>query len=87
MKIGTSSIECQVNPDDFDAEGALAVAVEFSSVIGKLPSFLLVDCDTIWIHRGNEGFGGGNRNLLIHTDKVRYKALTSTMPPPMGHSD
>ena len=22
----------------------------------------------MWIHKGDEGFGGGNENLLIHTD-------------------
>ena len=26
------------------------------------------DVKTVWIHRGNYPFGGGNNNLLIHTD-------------------
>ena len=25
--------------------------------------------DAVWIHRGNEAFGGGNRSLLVHTGR------------------
>ena len=33
------------------------------------PSFLLTDVETVWVHKGKHGFGGGNNNLLIHTDQ------------------
>ena len=63
MTLGAATqkvIEVQVNPE-FGEAGALAVAEKYSRVVGRLPAFLLTDVDTIWIHRGNEGFGGGNR--------------------------
>ena len=37
-------------------------------VIGRLTTELRKDVETVWIHRGLEAFGGGNNNLLIHTD-------------------
>ena len=60
-------IEVQVNPE-FGSAGAGAVeANKYGAAIGRLPGFLLDDVETIWIHKGVEGFGGGNNNLLIHT--------------------
>ena len=29
--------------------------------------------ETLWIHRGDESFGGGNRNILIHTDRAERR--------------
>jgi hypothetical protein len=60
-------IEVQVNPE-FSAEEALAQAQKYLPVIGQIPGALRQDVETVWIHRGDHGFGGGNRNLLIHTD-------------------
>ena len=40
----------------------------FQEVIGRLTTQLRKDVETVWIHKGNEPFGGGNNNLLIHTD-------------------
>ena len=28
------------------------------------------DVKTVWIHKGNKPFGGGNNNLLIHTEQA-----------------
>ena len=58
------SIEVQVNPEYGEAE-ALSVAEKYSRAVGRLPAFLLADVDTIWIHRGVEGFGGGNRECRV----------------------
>ncbi len=60
-------IEVQVNPE-FSADEALAEAKKYLPVIGQIPGTLRQDVETVWIHKGNHGFGGGNRNLLIHTD-------------------
>ena len=57
-------VEVQVNPEFGEAD-ALAVAEKYSRAVGRLPAFLLTDVDTMWIHRGNEGFGGGNREHKI----------------------
>ncbi len=61
------TMEVQVNPE-FDSAQALEQAKKYLPVIGQLPFTLRSDVDTVWIHKGKCGFGGGNRNLLIHTD-------------------
>ena len=60
------TMEVQVNPE-FDPKEALGQAKKYLPVIGQLPLALRKDVKTVWIHKGNNGFGGGNRNLLIHT--------------------
>lgn len=67
---GTAPVEIQVNPEYGSTDAARAVAAEYAPVIGRLPRFLRKDLDNVWIHRGNEAFGGGNRNLLIHTGSI-----------------
>lgn len=59
-------IEVQVNPE-FDSAQAFNEANKYLPVIGQLPFALRKDVETVWIHKGKHGFGGGNRNLLIHT--------------------
>jgi hypothetical protein len=61
-------IEIQVNPEFGSPEVAEVQALKFAEVIGRLTTQLRKDVETVWIHRGNEPFGGGNNNLLIHTD-------------------
>lgn len=60
------AVEVQVNPE-FPANKAHKLAVRYAKVIGRLPKCLRADLDTVWIHAGEQPFGGGNRNLLIHT--------------------
>ena len=61
-------IEIQVNPEFGSKEVAENIAQKFAPVIGRLTTQLRRDVETVWIHRGMEPFGGGNNNLLIHTD-------------------
>ena len=61
-------IEFQVNPE-FTREEAEREVVTYAGPIGRIPGFLLRDVQTVWIHRGNNAFGGGNNNLLIHTEQ------------------
>jgi hypothetical protein len=61
-------IEIQVNPEFESPEIALEKATKYATIIGRLPSILRTDVETVWIHRGMKPFGGGNKNLLIHTD-------------------
>ncbi len=61
------SIEIQVNPEFQDADTSEIVALKFAEVIGRLPTDLRIDIETMWIHKGAEPFGGGNNNILIHT--------------------
>lgn len=72
--LGIRSIEVQVNRE-FDCKEAEDLSGRFGRSIGRLPAAVLRDVDTVWVHRGNCGFGGGNRNILIHTDMAeRYMA-------------
>lgn len=61
------TIEVQVNPE-FSADEAYKEAKKYLPVIGQLPFTLREKAATVWIHKGSHGFGGGNNNLLIHTD-------------------
>ena len=63
-------IEIQVNPEFGSMEEALLQAERFAPVIGRLPKCLRVDVKTVWIHKGDNPFGGGNNNLLIHTGQA-----------------
>ena len=60
------SIEIQVNPEFGESATALVEAEKYARVIGRLPTALREDVETVWIHKGTEPFGGGNNNLLIH---------------------
>ena len=59
-------IEVQVNKEFENVNTAKEVALPYLDAIGKLPSLFRKDVETIWLHKGTKGFGGGNNNLLIH---------------------
>ena len=61
-------IDFVVNPEFESQEAAAAQAGRFARVVGQLPRGCRTQIDAVWIHRGDENFGGGNRALLIHTD-------------------
>ena len=60
-----SNIEVQVNPE-FESIKATEYAEKYAKVIGRLPKALRRYVQTVWIHKGDKPFGGGNNNLLIH---------------------
>ena len=62
------TIEIQVNPEFGSKENAKNQADKYAPIIGQLTTELRKDVQTVWIHRGLKPFGGGNNNLLIHTD-------------------
>lgn len=64
------SAEVQVNPEFGSVKAAEAIADEMAHAIGQLPKVLRLDVQTVWIHQGDEAFGGGNNNLLIHTARA-----------------
>jgi len=67
-------VEVQVNPE-FSRGKARLLAAKYARVIGKIPKCLRLNVKTVWIHDGVEPFGGGNRNLLIHTGQsTEYEA-------------
>ena len=84
------TIEIQVNPE-FGSEAAARVEAEkYAPIFGRLPTALRTDVKTSWIHQGNEPFGGGNQNLLIHTGKTaEYESqgiLEETLVHEASHS-
>lgn len=58
--------EVQVNPEFGSAAAAGVEARKYAEVIGRLPTGLRTGVATVWIHKGTQPFGGGNKNLLIH---------------------
>jgi hypothetical protein len=62
--------EIQVNPEFGSVEAALVEATKYATVIGRLPTGLRTDVQTVWIHQGTQPFGGGNHNLLIHVGQA-----------------
>ncbi|MDP3517881.1 MAG: hypothetical protein Q8S94_12015 [Pseudohongiella sp.] len=69
-----NTIEIQVNPE-FNATEAADKARFYGHAIGQLPSLLRIDVKTVWLHKGDKAFGGGNNNLLIHTDAAGYHGV------------
>ena len=68
------SAEFQVNPEFGTWAEAEAAARAYAPAIGQIPSALREDMDAVWIHRGEDPLGGGNRALLVHTDRAeRYR--------------
>jgi hypothetical protein len=63
------TMEVQVNPE-FGRGEAARQAHRYLPVIGQLPTALRRHVKTVWIHRGKHGFGGGNNNLMIHTEQA-----------------
>tara|TARA_B100000401_G_scaffold175815_1_gene118054 strand:+ start:193 stop:1005 length:813 start_codon:yes stop_codon:yes gene_type:complete len=64
-----TEIEVQVNNEFENSSNAEIVALKYLEVIGKLPKLFRKEVETVWIHKGNEDFGGGNNNLLIHHER------------------
>ncbi len=62
------TIEVRVNPE-FDSKSAFNETEKYLKVIGQLPAALRNGVKTVSIHKGDSAFGGGNNNLLIHTDR------------------
>lgn len=61
-------VEIQVNPE-LTQEEAAVLAETYATIIGRIPAFYFTDLETVWIHKGDEAFGGGNNNFLIHTER------------------
>jgi len=66
-----STVEIQVNPE-FEASEAADKANFYGHAIGQLPGVTRTDVQSVWIHKGDQAFGGGNNNILIHTDSPGY---------------
>ena len=52
-------IEVQVNSEFETPDSAEAAALIYLYAVGQLPTELRQEVDTIWLHKGDEDFGGG----------------------------
>ena len=77
--------EIQVNPEFGNRAGALEQASRFAPVIGRLPTCLRADVQTVWIHKGIQPFGGGNHNLLIHTGQADVYEASGILEETLVH--
>jgi len=83
------SVEIQINPE-FSEDDAKETAEIYAKYFGQLPTLLRRDVDTSWIHKGAFPFGGGNRNLLVHTGQsaeyLRDNILEETLIHEASHT-
>jgi hypothetical protein len=62
--------QAQINPEFGSVDAAAIEAEKYARAIGKIPTCLRVDVDEIWINKGVQPYGGGNRSILIHTGQT-----------------
>lgn len=65
-------VEFQVNPEFGDVDAARQRAADYAPVIGRLPNVLRKHLAYVWVHAGDEPFGGTGFDgvhpaVLIHT--------------------
>ena len=62
--------EIQVNTEFGSTSAAQAEANKYGRAIGQLPTVLRTNVETVWIHKGDHLWGGGNNNILIHVGMI-----------------
>jgi hypothetical protein len=79
------STEVQVNPEFETSDAALIPAEKYAREIGRIPTSLRADMETMWIHMGKEPFGGGNNNVLIHVEQAEEYEATGILHETLVH--
>jgi hypothetical protein len=82
---GMPDVEVQVNPEFASRAAAETEAVKYAAVVGRLPRCLRTDLKTMWIHMGNQPYGGGNNNILIHTGKTSTYEAQGILEETIAH--
>lgn len=67
-------VEFIVNPEFATQEAASKIIANqgYAKAVGQLPLSLRSKLKTVTIHKGTKPFGGGNNNILIHSDAMEY---------------
>ena len=60
------TVEIQVNPEFDSASAAMVEANKYGRAIGRLPAVLRTKVERVWIHKGDNSWGGGDNRILIH---------------------
>lgn len=77
--------EIQVNPE-FGSPAASQIEAEFyAQAIGRIPTGLRTEVETVWIHKGVEPFGGGNNNILIHIGQADLYVVDGILEETLIH--
>ena len=63
----------RVNSEFKTKDKAEKKALKYGKMVGQLPNFLKENIVTVTIHKGNKPWGGGNRDILIHTGDTGAK--------------
>lgn len=71
------SIEVEVDPEYGSVAAATLPATFYATAVGHLPHVLRTDVHMLWIHKGNQPFGGGNESILIHTGTIARSYIDS----------
>jgi hypothetical protein len=74
-----------INPEFESIESAQREAEKYGWLIGQLPTCLRKDVTEIWIHRGVEPFGGGNKSILIHTGQSTLYEVDGILEETLVH--
>lgn len=80
-----SVIELQLNPEFGNAAAGRETAEYYAGAIGRLPAALRRDVRFVFIHRGEEPFGGGANGLLIHTGNTDRNDLNGSLEEVLAH--
>ena len=65
-------ITIRVNTEFKNKLEAKKQAMKYGTIYGQLPNFLRSNLNTITIHKGKRSWGGGNNDILIHTQAKDY---------------
>ena len=60
-------IKIRVNSEFKNKDKAEEQALKYGIMVGQLPNFLRTNVKTLTVHKGNKAWGGGNKDILIHT--------------------
>lgn len=79
------STEVQVNPEFVTSELAQVEVQKYALEIGRLPKSLRMNVETVWIHKGVQPFGGGNKNILIHVGQADLYVMDGILEETLVH--
>lgn len=81
-------INIRVNTEFETKDKAEKQALKYGKMVGQLPNFLRKNLKTITIHKGKYLWGGGNNDILIHTDEYQghlAKSVEEVLLHESGH--
>ncbi len=86
----SGAVTVQVNAEFGSERAARKVAIQYAREVGRLPRILRSNVKTITIHKGTQPFGGGGRDILIHTGQAvlyqRDRILEETLVHEASHT-